>query len=53
MPFVLYNIPVTFQYCMIEILFDLIENIMEVLMDDFSVYRASYDLCLTNLTKVL
>ena len=32
---------------------DLIENIMEVFMDDFSIYGKSFDECLENLDKVL
>ena len=32
---------------------DLIEHIMEVFMDDFSVYGKDYDQCLENLDKVL
>ena len=32
---------------------DLIENIMEVFMDDFSVYGKTFDGCLENLEKVL
>ena len=32
---------------------DLIENIMEVFMDDFSVYGKSFDECLENLIKAL
>ena len=32
---------------------DLIENIMEVFMDDFSVYGKSFKECLKNLEKVL
>ena len=32
---------------------DLIENIMEVFMDDFSVYGKSFDKCLENSDKVL
>ena len=32
---------------------DLIENIMEVFMDDFSVYGKDFDQCLENLDKVL
>ena len=35
------------------IFFDFIENIMEVFMDDFSVYRSSFDDCLNNLSRVL
>ena len=32
---------------------DLIENIMEVFMDDFSVYNKDFNQCLENLDKVL
>ena len=32
---------------------NLIENIMEVFMDDFSVYDKDFDQCLENLEKVL
>ena len=32
---------------------DLIEHIMEVIMDDFSVYDKDFDQCLENLEKVL
>jgi len=32
---------------------DLLEDIMEVFMDDFSVYGDSFDLCLKNLEIVL
>jgi len=35
------------------IFFYLIENIMEVFTDDFSVYGGTFDICLQNLTKVL
>ena len=38
---------------MIAIFSDLIENIMEVFMDDFSMYGCSFDNCLTNLEVVL
>jgi len=38
---------------MTAIFSDLIENIMEVFMDDFSIYGGTFDLCLENLTKVL
>ena len=38
---------------MIAILSDLIENIMEVFMDDFSVYGKDFNQCLENLEKVL
>jgi len=35
------------------IFFDFIKDIMEVFMDDFSMYCAAYDHCLNNLSKVL
>jgi hypothetical protein len=38
---------------MMGIFSNLIENSMEVFIDDFSVYRTTFDECLTNLTKVL
>jgi Reverse transcriptase (RNA-dependent DNA polymerase) len=53
MPFGLCNAPVTFQRAMMVIFSDFIENIMEVFMDDFSVYGDSFESCLANLTKVL
>ena len=52
MPFGLCNAPVTFQRCITAIFFDFIENIMEVFMDDFSVYGGTFDICLQNVTKV-
>ncbi|CAA7029248.1 unnamed protein product [Microthlaspi erraticum] len=53
MPFGLCNAPATFQRCMMSIFTDYIEDIMEVFMDDFSVYGTSFDVCLSNLSKVL
>jgi hypothetical protein len=35
------------------ILSDLIEKVMEMLMDDFSVYSKTFEDCLANLDKVL
>ena len=32
---------------------DIIEDILKVFVDDFSVYGATYDQCLNNLSKVL
>jgi hypothetical protein len=32
---------------------DMIEEIMEVFMDDFSIYEKTFDDCLKNLDKVL
>ncbi|XP_010451852.2 PREDICTED: uncharacterized protein K02A2.6-like [Camelina sativa] len=53
MPFGLCNALATFQRCMMSIFSDLIEDIMEVFMDDFSVYGSSFSSCLSNLCKVL
>jgi hypothetical protein len=38
---------------MMSIFLDMIEEIMEVFMDDFSVYGKTFDQCLENLDKVL
>ena len=38
---------------MMSIFSDMIEEIMEVFMDDFSVYRKTFDHCLENLDRVL
>ena len=46
MPFGLCNAPVTFQRCMMSIFFDLVKEIMEIFMDDFSVYGLSFESCL-------
>jgi hypothetical protein len=53
MPFGLCNAPGTFQRCMVSIFSDYVENIIEVFMDDFTVYGDSFDKCLDNLTKIL
>ena len=53
MPFGLCNAPATFQRCMMSIFSDFVEDIMEVFMDDFSVYGSTFDACLDNLSKVL
>ncbi|GJZ32768.1 reverse transcriptase domain-containing protein [Tanacetum coccineum] len=53
MPFGLCNAPGTFQRCMMAIFHDMIEKTMEVFMDDFSVFGDSFDLCLSNLEKML
>ena len=53
MPFGLCNAPGTFQRCMMEIFSDMIEIILEIFMDDFSVFGDSYEGCLENLCKVL
>ncbi|XP_013731674.1 uncharacterized protein LOC106435345 [Brassica napus] len=53
MPFGMCNAPATFQRCMMSIFTDLIEDIMEVFMDDFSVYGSSFSVCLSKLCRVL
>nr|GFB67257.1 reverse transcriptase domain-containing protein [Tanacetum cinerariifolium] len=53
MPFRHCNAPGTFQRCMMAIFHDMIEQIMEVFMDDFSVFGDSFSTCLTNLEKML
>ena len=53
MPFGLCNAPGTFQRCMMGIFSDKSEIILEIFMDDFSVFSDSYEGCLENLRKVL
>ena len=53
MPFGLCNAPATFQRCMMAIFADMVEKCIEVFMDDFSVFGASFENCLANLEKVL
>ena len=53
MPFGLCNAPTTFQRCMPAIFSDFCEKIVEVFMDDFSIYGKSFDDCLSNLDRVL
>nr|CAE01641.2 OSJNBb0021I10.3 [Oryza sativa Japonica Group]CAE03198.2 OSJNBb0060M15.10 [Oryza sativa Japonica Group] len=53
MSFGLCNAPASFQRYMLSIFSDMIEDIMEVFMDDFSVYGKTFGQCLQNLDKVL
>nr|GEU52782.1 reverse transcriptase domain-containing protein [Tanacetum cinerariifolium] len=53
MPFELCNAPSTFQRCMMAIFHDMIEKTMEVFMDDFLVFRNSFQTCLSHLEKML
>nr|GEV22409.1 reverse transcriptase domain-containing protein [Tanacetum cinerariifolium]GEW06803.1 reverse transcriptase domain-containing protein [Tanacetum cinerariifolium] len=53
MPFGLCNAPGTFQRCMMAIFHDMIEKMMEVFMDDFSVFGDSFSSCLSYLDKML
>ncbi|GJW81106.1 reverse transcriptase domain-containing protein [Tanacetum coccineum] len=43
------NASATFQRCMLAIFHDMIEESVEVFMDDFSVFRNSFNKCLHNL----
>ena len=53
MPFGLCNALGTFQRCIMGIFSDIIEIILEIFMDDFSVFGDSYEGYLENLRKVL
>lgn len=53
MPFGLCNAPATFQRCMLSIFSDMVERIMEVFMDDITVYGTSFEDCLSYLENVL
>ncbi|RVX07018.1 Retrovirus-related Pol polyprotein from transposon 17.6 [Vitis vinifera] len=51
--FRLCNAPATFQRCMLSIFSDMVERIMEVFMDDITIYGSAFDECLVNLEAVL
>ena len=53
MSFRLCNDHATFQRCMMLMFSDLGEEVMEIFMDDFSVYGSSFENCLENLEIVL
>ncbi|GJV54616.1 reverse transcriptase domain-containing protein, partial [Tanacetum coccineum] len=53
MQFGLCNAPGTFQRCMMAIFHDMIEKTIEVFMDDISVFRDSFAICLSNLENML
>ncbi|GJY96935.1 reverse transcriptase domain-containing protein [Tanacetum coccineum] len=53
MPFGLCNAPGTFQRCMLAIFHDMVKKMMEVFMDDFSVFGNSFENCLSCLDKML
>ena len=53
MPFGLCNAPAIFQRCMMSIFSDLVEEVMEIFMDYFSVYGSSFEDCLKNFKTVL
>ncbi|KAL6338780.1 hypothetical protein AAG906_023930 [Vitis piasezkii] len=47
MPFGLCNAPATFQRCMLSIFSDMVERIMEVFMDDLTIYGEDFGDCLS------
>ena len=53
MPFGLCNAPATFQRCMLSMFSDMVERIMEVYMDDITVYGGNFEECLVNLEAIL
>nr|GEX20800.1 reverse transcriptase domain-containing protein [Tanacetum cinerariifolium] len=53
MPFGLWNALGTFQRCMMAIFHDMIKKMMEVFIDDFSVFGNSFGTCLSYLNKML
>ncbi|WJZ82828.1 hypothetical protein VitviT2T_002553 [Vitis vinifera] len=53
MPFSLCNAPTTFQRCMLSIFSDMVEIIMEVFMDDLTIYGEDFGDCLSNLETIL
>ena len=52
-PIGLCNAPTTFQRCMMSMFSDLVEEVMEIFMDDFTVYGSNFEQCLNNLETVL
>nr|GEU61293.1 reverse transcriptase domain-containing protein [Tanacetum cinerariifolium] len=53
MPFRLCNAPGTFQRCMMAIFHDMIEKTMEIFMDDFLIFKNSFQTCISHLEKML
>jgi len=53
MSFRLCNVPASFPRCMMSIFSDMIKEIMEVFVYDFSIYGKTFDQCLANLDRVL
>ena len=51
-PFGFCNAPATFLRCMLSMFSDMVERIMEVYMDDITVYD-DFEECLTNLEAIL
>ena len=44
--------PATFQMCMLSIFNDMVERIMEVYMDDITIYGGTFEECLANLETI-
>nr|GEZ39091.1 reverse transcriptase domain-containing protein [Tanacetum cinerariifolium] len=53
MPFGLCNAPGTFQRCMMTIFHDMIKKTMKVFMDEFLVFKNSFQSCLSHLERML
>ena len=53
MSFGLCNASATFKICMMSMLSDLAEEVMEIFMDDFIIYGSGFEQCLKNLGTVL
>ena len=53
MPFGLCNALTTFQRCMLSMFSDMVERIMEVYMDDITIYGSDFEECLTNLDSII
>jgi hypothetical protein len=47
------SVTTLFQMCMMAIFSDLVDKVMEVFMDDFSICGKTFEDCLSNLDKVL
>ena len=52
-PFDLCSAPATFQRYMVSIFFEYVEKIIEIFMNDFSVYGDSFEECFNNLVLIL
>ncbi|KAG9449972.1 hypothetical protein H6P81_009937 [Aristolochia fimbriata] len=53
MPFGLCNAPTTFQRCMMALFHDMIGKMMEIFIDDFTLYGLTFETCLQHLELVL
>ena len=51
MPFGLCNALATFQRCMLSIFSDMVERIMEVFMDDITIYGGTFEECFREMQK--